>query len=48
MTKIVWSFSENLVFFPEHKNHEKRINLAKSVIYRDQKSNKVPNDILAQ
>ena len=31
-------------FFPEHKNREKRGNFTKSVIYRDQKSKKRPND----
>ena len=31
-------------FFPEHKNREKRENFTKSVIYRDQKSKKLPND----
>ena len=31
-------------FFPEHKNREKRWNFTKSVIYRDQKSKKLPND----
>ena len=31
-------------FFPEHKNREKRGNFTKSVIYRDQKSKKLPND----
>ena len=31
-------------FFPEHKNREKRGNFTKCVIYRDQKSKKLPND----
>ena len=31
-------------FFPEQKNREKRGNFTKSVIYRDQKSKKLPND----
>ena len=31
-------------FFPEQKDREKRGNFTKSVIYRDQKSKKLPND----
>ena len=31
-------------FFPEHRKREKRGNFTKSVIYRDQKSKKIPND----
>ena len=31
-------------FFPEHKNHDKLGNFTKSVIYRDQKSEKIPKD----
>ena len=31
-------------FFPEHKNREKGGNFTKPVIYRDQKSKKLPND----
>ena len=31
-------------FFPEHKNREKQGNFTKSVIYHDQKSEKIPKD----
>ena len=41
------AFSQNrdsCDFFPEHKNREKRGNFTKSLIYRDQKFKKLPND----
>ena len=44
MAKTVGSFSQNSDFFPEHKNREKWGNFTKSVIYRDQKSKKLPNN----
>ena len=49
MAKTVGSFNflKTVIsrdFFPEHKNREKRGNFTKSVIYRDQKSKKLPND----
>ena len=44
MAKTVGSFSRNRDFFPEHKNRGKQENFTKSVIYRDQKSKKLPND----
>ena len=45
MAKTVGSFSQNRdfpCFFPEHKNRRKRGNFTKSVIYRGQKSKKLP------
>ena len=42
--KTLGSFSQNRDFFPEHKNREKRGYFTKSMIYRDQKSKKLPND----
>ena len=40
-----WGHFLKTVNFPsEHKNREKRGNFTKSVIYRDQKSKKLPND----
>ena len=44
MAKTVGSFSQNHDFFPEHTNRENWGNFTKSVIYRDQKSKKLPND----
>ena len=44
MAKTMGSFSRIRDFFPEDKNHEKQGNFAKSVIYRDQKSKKLPSD----
>ena len=44
MAKTVGSFSQNRDFYSEHKNREKRGNFTKFVIYRDQKSKKLPND----